>query len=214
MIDWTELKEIGWTLVEGVASQEDLLELGRAVGRPVPSPNGELVKEIRRTSADEAPPGSQSSIYGTGPFPLHTDTAFWPIPARYVILRGHGDTRRPTTVTGFSDLLRDYDDDFFALADESVWIVKTSTTCCYCSLRFRNDDSIGWRYDADLMLPANDAAKSVNSVLRRLVFTGSTDEIKWSGTAAAVISNWCALHGRGPEPPDEGVRIIERLYVR
>jgi len=87
-VDIAELQARGWTLVDGISSQEEMLELARAIGTPTLTPNGELVKEIRRLPADEAPPGSQSSTYGAGPFPLHTDTVFWATPVRYVILRG------------------------------------------------------------------------------------------------------------------------------
>ena len=204
----------GWSLVNGVSSSADLLELGRAIGCPVPTPNGEMVKEIRIVPKTKAPPGSQSSIYGIGPFPLHTDTVFWPEPIRYVILRAYGDTRRPTTVMSFSNLLLKCDARFSVLAEKSVWIVGTEPKRFYCSLKFRHGDLVGWRYDSDLMSPANDAAIEVNIVLRPLVTSGNTDCIHWSKDTAVVLSNWNVLHGRGPEPHDEGIRIIERLYVR
>ena len=122
-MDLTELNTRGWALVDGVSSQTDLLELGKALGSPVRTPNGELVKEIRRIPRDEAPPGSQSALYGAGPFPLHTDTVFWPLPVRYVLLRGYGDTRRPTTVKSFSELVRNCDTQFHVCARDSVWLV-------------------------------------------------------------------------------------------
>lgn len=214
MINLAELNTSGWTLVDGVSSKEDLLELGNTLGCPVPSPNGEMIKEIRKTSKTKAPPGSQSAIYGTGPFPLHTDTVFWPLPIRYVILRGYGDTRRPTTVMNFSQLLSKTDASLSVLAEKSVWIVGMKSKRFYCSLRFRHGGLVGCRYDADLMTPANIAAIQVNKVLRPLVACGQADCIEWSNDKAVILSNWNALHGRGPEPSNEGIRIIERLYVR
>jgi len=106
MINMSELHERGWLTVDGISSKEDLLDLGRAIGTPVLTPNGEYVKEIRRFSAEQAPPESQSAIYGTGRFPLHSDTVFWATPVKYVLLRGYGDTRRPTTIMTFEDLFR------------------------------------------------------------------------------------------------------------
>jgi hypothetical protein len=209
-----ELNTRGWTLVDGISSPDDLVELGRTIGCPVPSPNGEIVKEIRRMPANEAVPGSQSSIYGTGPFPLHTDTFFWPLPVRYVILRGHGDIRRPTTVRSITDLLTACDERFDSLAEKSVWLAGTASRRFYCSLKFRHQGSVGWRYDADFMSPANDAAIRVQKILRPLVTSASVDSIEWSGNTAVILSNWKVLHGRGPEPPNEGMRVIERLYVR
>jgi alpha-ketoglutarate-dependent taurine dioxygenase len=209
-----ELQTKGWTLVDGISSQVELLELGRALGCPVPAPNGEFVKEIRRIPADKAPAGSQSSIYGTGFFPLHTDTVFWPLPVRYVLLRCYGDTRRPTTVMSFSNLLRECDAQFYVFAQRSVWLVGAGSKRFYCSLQFREGDLSGWRYDFDLMSPANDAAVQVDRVLRPLVIGDKVDSITWSDNTAVVLSNWTTLHGRGSEPPDEGIRVIERLYVR
>ena len=209
-----ELNTRGWTLVDGISSHSELLKLGRTLGHPVPGPNGEMVKEIRVTPAAEALPGSQSSLFGTGPFPLHTDTVFWPVPVRYVILRARGDTRRPTTVMGFSHLLSECGARFSVLADRSVWRAGTESNRFYCSFRFRHGNSVGWRYDANLMSPANDAAIEVERVLRPFVAGEHTDRINWSGDVAVVLSNWNVLHGRGPEPDNEGDRFIERLYVR
>jgi len=213
-MDLAEINRRGWVIVEGVSSSRELVDLGRTIGCPVPSPNGELVKEIRRVPVEKAAPGSQSSIYGTGPFPLHTDTFFWPVPARYVLLRCYGDTRRPTTVMGITDLLSACDEHFASLAEKSVWIVGTTSKRFYCSLKFRHQDSVGWRYDADFMSPANDAAIRVQKILRPLVTSANVVSIDWTGNKAAILSNWMALHGRGPEPPNEGIRVIERLYVR
>jgi hypothetical protein len=204
----------GWMRVGGVSTQEDLLDLGRALGSCERTPNGELIKEIRRVPKDQAPPGSQSALYGAGPFPLHTDTVFWTLPVRYVLLRGYGDTRRPTTVMSFRDLLDGVDVKLRIAIDESVWRVSAGSRSFYCSMRFRQDGIEGWRYDADLLIPANKAAQRVAEGMQPLVFTDAAEPICWSGDEAVVLANWTALHGRGPQPDNEGERVVERLYVR
>jgi hypothetical protein len=73
---------------------------------------------------------------------------------------------------------------------------------------------MGWRYDADLMYPANEAAVQVNKILRPLVMNNEVESIMWTGDKAVVLSNWTTLHGRGSQPQNEGVRVVERLYVR
>jgi len=209
-----ELQTRGWAIVEGIESSADLLELGMALGYPVPSPNGEMVKEIRITKEEKAMPGSQSALYGTGPFPLHTDTVFWPTPVRYVILRGYGDTRRPTTLMSFSEMLRRCGAGAAAMAANSIWTVREGSRRFFCSLKFRLGGLVGWRYDADLMSPANHAAIAIRQMFEPIAKGEVTDRIFWSGNTALVLSNWQVLHGRGPEPSDEGPRIVERLYVR
>jgi alpha-ketoglutarate-dependent taurine dioxygenase len=209
-----ELAAKGWTLIDGITSKEDLLQLGRTLGSPVRTPNGELVKEIRKLPAKEAPPGSQSAKYGSGPFPLHTDTVFWPTPIRYVVLRGYGDTRRPTTVMPFHDMIADCGPRVRVHLQEAVFLVTAGRIRFYCSLQFHCGDFAGWRYDADLMTPVNPAAIDAHNVLRELVTREDVHPIHWSGHHAAVFMNWSTLHGRGKQPIDEGVRVIERLYVR
>ncbi|MFZ2956983.1 MAG: hypothetical protein WA705_08855 [Candidatus Ozemobacteraceae bacterium] len=73
LINFAELNEKGWTLVSNVLNMDSLVSLGKMIGIPVLAPNGELVKEIRRFLKNSAPANSQSSIYGTGVFPLHTN---------------------------------------------------------------------------------------------------------------------------------------------
>jgi hypothetical protein len=209
-----ELKRTGWTRVDGVSSPAELLELGRVLGTPIPSPNGEMVKEIRVTPAAEGLPGSQSALHGRGRFPLHTDTVFWPLPVRYVLLRGSGDTRRPTTVLSFARLLGECDKRIGLLAEKSIWLAGAKVKPFYCSLRFRQDGVIGWRYDPDNMSPVNEAAAEVDRAIRPVANGPLGDAIHWSGDCAVVLSNWHVLHGRGPEPLDEGARVVERLYVR
>ena len=212
-MDLEQLHRAGWTPVEGVASRGDLLELGRALGRPVPSPSGGARPP---TAADRRNRGSArhaEHLYGTGPFPLHTDTAFWPRPVRYVLLRAIGDTRRLTTVLSFAKLFDELGPRLRALAEKSVWSVRAGPQRFYCSLRFRVGELVGWRCDCDLMSPANQAALDVEGSLRPFLASGRAEVVCWSKDMAVVVSNWSAMHGRGPAPHDEGVRITERLYV-
>lgn len=213
-IDLGEIKTRGWTLVHGISSKEELLELGKALGHPVQTPNGEYIKEIKPFSVNDAPSGSQSSIYGKGMFPLHTDTVFWPLPVKYVLLRARGDLRRPTTVRSFADILFDCDIQFNMLAENSVWLVGPGYRKFYCSMRFHYEDSIVWRYDTDLMSPINESAFKAEKIFYPLVKSEKVDLINWSENTAVVLYNWIVMHGRGPEPPNEGLRVIERLYVR
>ena len=207
----TVLESAGFALVEGVDSKASLLALADSLGRPVPSPGGEIVKEIRVMPQGKATPGSQSARHGTGAFPLHTDTVFWPEPVRYVILRGCGDTRRPTMVLGFAELLERYAPTITFVAAQSAWTVWTGSSSIFCSLLFGEGQ---WRYDPDLMRPANETARKIDAVLRPLAGRGLGHSVHWSGNTALVLANWRVLHGRGPQPPDEGERIIERIYVR
>ena len=67
-------------------------------------------------------------------------------------------------------------------------------------MHFRQGDVDCCRYDADLMIPANEASVYVHSLLKKLVSDSVDEGITWSGDRAVVISNWTTLHGRGPQP--------------
>ena len=213
MVSSFELETRGWACLTGVTSRSELLELARSIGHPVPSPTGELVKELTPTLRADARKGTLSDTYGTGLFPLHTDTAFWPVPSRYVVLRVRGDIRRHTTVLTFADLLREGTAELYALAERSVWLVRTPSKSFYCSMKFRSRGTTGWRYDRQCMIPVNDAAVKVQELLRPLLLGDRIHYINWTDDLAVVLCNWEVLHGRGPSPPCENGRILERVYV-
>ena len=209
-----ELSTKGWAYVNDVKSDIDLMNLGKTIGCPTLTPNGEYIKEIKRQTKHEAPEGSQSALYGGGSFPLHTDTVFWPLPIRYLLLRAKGDLRRPTTIKNINDLLKDINSDVHEMIQNSVWVVGPTSKKIYCSMKFRYKDTTIWRYDADLMIPANSDALEIKKIIDPLVRSDDTEFIEWKENMAVIIDNWTVLHGRGVEPQDENVRVIERLYVR
>lgn len=213
MVQFPELDEQGWTLVTGINTQSDLLELARSIGRPLPTPTGELIKVLTPTPQANARRATLSKTYGTGAFPLHTDTAFWPVPSRYVVLRANGDTRRDTTILTFTDLIGEGPEQLSTLIDRSVWRVRTPSARFYCSMRFRCGRAAGWRYDAQCMIPVNSASANVQEILNELISRAQLRLINWTGDVAAVLCNWHVLHGRGAAPPNEGNRILERVYV-
>lgn len=212
-INWCELNELGWTCVSGIADRLDILKLARSIGRPIRSPTGDLVKELAPTAKADARKGTLSETYERGPFPLHTDTAFWPVPARYVILKARGDIRRQTTILSFTKLFREGAEDLHRLAEQSVWLTQTSSSSLYCSMKFSTADGKGWRYDSQCMTPANSAAKRIREILGPLLSCDQAECINWRDDLAVVLCNWEVLHGRGPSPVNEGNRIIERIYV-
>lgn len=207
-----DLEERGWVLVPGISSSAELLELAKSIGSPTPSPSGELVKKIGVISEADATPGTLSATFGTKSFPLHTDTAFWAIPARYLILRVRGDTRRHTTVLPFQRVFQG-GGQARELAERSVWFLRTPSISAYCSMGFSVGRFRGWRYDRQCMFPVNRAAHELVEVLGPLEEHGFLEQVNWSPGVTVVISNWKVLHGRGPEPVQERERVLERIYV-
>jgi hypothetical protein len=209
----SELHANGWVCIQGVTTKLELLQLARSIGNPVPSPTGELIKELSPKPAAEAHTDTFSATYATNSFPLHTDTAFWPRPCRYIVMRVRGDCRRPTTALTFEKLFDCVSPDLRFLAYRSVWRIRTRSRSFYCSMRFRINDIPGWRYDSTCMIPANDAAASLRTELAPFLEGNQIEQIHWARDTAIVLDNWTALHGRGPSPNEEQLRILERIYV-
>lgn len=209
-----EADECGMVVVKGVSDRDSLFELAESLGSPISGVDGELIKELRVVEREAARPSTLSARFGTAGFPLHTDTAFWSVPARFVVMRVAGDVRRPTTVCSFINLFARIGEGLMAAARSAVWTLKTSSGPVYCGMQFRTFDGLrGFRYDRQCMIPANPAAREVDECICSAAFGSAIRQIEWSVGTAVVIANWQALHGRGPEPQRETERILQRIYV-
>ena len=209
-----EAEERGHAIVEGIVDQGALLEWSKTLGTPLKSADGYLMKELRVTPSESARPRTFSASFGTDAFPLHTDTAFWPMPARFLVMRAIGDNRRPTTICSLDELLSVAGATLSTSLRRSVWILRTMSRSVYCQMTFlRPDLRLGFRFDRQCMLPANSAAREIDEYIRIGLPRTAVKQISWSGEAAVVVANWQSLHGRGPEPSEERERIIQRIYV-
>jgi hypothetical protein len=209
-----QLDDRGWARVAAIFSGSELVALARTIGSPVARPNGEFIKRLTPTRAENARLGTLSATYGTGKFPFHTDTAFWPLPCRYVVLRALGDFRRPINVSAFTTVLACGGAPLTAHAERSLWLARTPSATFYCSMRFRSDVGVGWRFDRACMHPANASAVEVAHALDKLTATIQGEVVYYCPGEAIIIDNWRLLHSRGAGPSDEGARVIERVYVR
>src|SRR4051794_10640327 len=88
--DLTTLRDQGWVVLSRAAGEQPeqvLLAMARQLGEPVPSRAGrQLVDRLTPIPSSRSYPRSLSRMFGTSAFPLHTDTAHWPIPARFLLL--------------------------------------------------------------------------------------------------------------------------------
>lgn len=192
--DFAELHERGWTVFDSDARQESLLKIASSLGTPVPCKGGEsLLTWLTPVAQTSEPRNTFSGVFGEGKFPLHTDTAHWPKPARYLILCDLGESHdRPTIVSRCDDILAVLDK---ADTGHAVWRVAGPTGYFPCSLTFWHGDDKGFRYDPLCMKPMNQAAKNVASGLSVSQF--ASQEISWNYGRAVIFDNWRVMHGRG-----------------
>lgn len=198
----------------GISNNTALLEVARSLGTPALTPNGGLIKRLTPLTERDSRPGTFGAAFGLGQYPLHTDTAYWLTPCRYVLLRVEGDLRRTTTLMRWSEVVEQLSANERQSMEQSLWCSGSNRRNFYCSIMFRRMGQVGFRYDPMCMRPANAAATRALPVLMNLSATCQTFEVQWQDDCAIVIDNWAALHGRGKPPVCEKSRELYRIYVK
>lgn len=208
------LEDRGWACVPDITGASDLLRLATSLGKPVRNAHHALISELRVAASVEARPMTLSAIFGTGAFPLHTDTAFWPTPAKFLVMLATGDIRRTTTVCSLRRILDSGGTTLMNLIEKSVWIVRGKDGNHYGQMTLSTKGiRSGVRFDRQCMKPANASAKEVAAYFDTDDCAAIVEHLEWRPQTAVVISNWHTLHGRGSRPVDEQQRILQRIYV-
>lgn len=209
-----QLAEYGWALLHNVETTSHMMTIAERLGRPLRAPGGQVVKVLSPTDSVRARNGSLSATWGRDAFPFHTDTAFWPTPARYLLMRVVGDRRRNTNVLPFDLLWSSLACQSRVDAERSVWRTGADRGSIYCSMSFAASGTRGWRYDAAVMTPVNTAALRVRDRLAQACEDSRLGvSVPWQSTGCLVVDNWRVLHARGPQPEQEGARLMFRIYV-
>lgn len=199
-------------IMDDVRDSSDFLDLATSLGNPIVNQDGTVVRELKVTDSEAAKPNTLSSRFGKGIFPFHTDTAFWTVPARWLLLRFvSGDSQRPTYCIQSEELIRSFST---SLVRRSAWICSTGTENTYSTITFQNCGSDGFRYDPVCMKPANNAAREIDAIFRPRCFEMSGIEIKWIPNRVAIIDNWSSLHARGRSTATDQSRVLQRIYLR
>ncbi len=209
------LAEMGWSIVEGITSTSEFVDLANSLGEVLQGPNGDRVKTLKVMNSSEAPKGTFSETYGIGSFPYHTDTAFYEVPVRLVALRAiSGDFRRPTHVLGFPDFLKGALGKSDRNVADSTWILSTGTSTRYCRMGFRINGELGYRFDPNCMKAAGRTTQMIEAPLRAAAHRLQPQCVDWTPGRVVIIDNWKCLHARGVPPADERERVLERIYIK
>lgn len=211
----SSLRAQGWAFLDGVETTSDMMRLASELGCAIPSPTGELVKVLSPVASNRAPRHTLSAACGLTEFPFHTDTAFWPVPARYLIMRVVGDRRRETVLLSVESIWSVLGPAAQAAVQRSVWRTKRYAGGIYCSMMFSDGAARGWRFDSTIMVPANaSACRARDDVTHAISESMEKLAVSWEKTSCIVVDNWQMLHARGAAPVNEGRRRLSRIYVR
>ena len=213
MVDIEKINKIGWARIEGVESIEDLISIANYMGNIIPHPNGEKIFCLKPSDGKSAVKGTFSNVFGYSEFPLHTDTAFWSVPARYLILGMIEQSACDTHIVSVSDVFLRLGDEVLKLARTSIYMIDTIEEKKYLSLFFKHQAKLGFRFDANCMKPINKDAKMFHSKIRECFSELESTPIVWSGKTAVILDNWNTLHGRRAVSHKEKNRKLFRIYT-
>jgi len=210
--DINDLHEHGWFLTE-TFEDEDMLQLARSLGIPLPSrPASPLIDPLRPVSRSQAHPFSLSAQHGAGAFPLHTDTAHWRTPARYVLLRAvgvHNDSRATLLLDSRSLPLEAAD---HCLLKRAVFAVRNGRSSFFSTIL--PEDERFLRFDRGCMSPRTPSARHALCIIAAAEASCSPVEINWAANRTLVLDNWRLLHGRcDGGRPNKDDRLLQRVLV-
>lgn len=205
------LQHQGWA-VEHTPSVDALVCFARRFGKPVPSRrNSAIIDILTPRDKDSAHPRSMSAIYGKGPFPFHTDGAYFRLPPRYVFLRGtKKDTDCPTLISSMSALWAS--PELTRRVKHSVWVVSDGRQAFYSSPIHEQQNKKLLRFDNCCMKPASAAFADVSDLLEQAATNSGVEEVYWEEGLTLVLDNWRVFHAR-PDVTHTSNRKLERVFV-
>lgn len=213
MIDLDKLQKKGWLEIDDIESENDLISLASRLGNIIPHPNGETIFCLEPSDGKNSVKGTFSNVFGYSEFPLHTDTAFWEIPARHVILAMIDKSDCETHIINTSDVLSELDQEYLKYAKGSIYMIDTIEGKKYSSLYFRHESQVGFKYDPMCMIPFNSNAKIFHTKFTKILEKIEPESISWTGGKAIIMDNWATLHGRGTISLLEKNRKLLRIYI-
>lgn len=193
----------GYAQLSDVEGIEHALSATEKLGPLLPL-NGVAIQKLVPKGKEAAQSNSFSRRHGRGDFPLHTDTAFWTEPARFVVLFSSVASCSATRVLSLQDT-----DNLMAGARLSnpVFLRQTIKGTFY-SHPWGDTTELNTMYDPCCMRPANPAALEFQAATLRA--GERSRRFQWSGAALLIIDNWRVMHGR--ESCNDGNRVLYRFY--
>ncbi|KAF6661474.1 hypothetical protein HFD91_08865 [Enterobacteriaceae bacterium EKM102V] len=203
-----------YEIVENCTSIESFIKLAKSLGEIISHPNGEIYDVVIANDGTNAKTGTFSHKFGFNEFPLHTDTAFWAIPARLLIMWSPVASTTSTTILPWRDILDSFSKSDKKIINEAIFLVRTFESTSYRSVKFTSYGETGYRYDPNIMIPANEQGKKFAELFNKAIQKISLNNFNWSGSNALIINNWKMLHGRNQVNNEQESRTIFRAYVR
>lgn len=208
-----DLEEKGWVEINIKISDQELLCLAETFGEILPHPNGKIIDILVPKKAEQAIQNSFSHKFGFNSFPLHSDTAFWSIPARYVLLTSENISETATTITTFKQVIEKLNKQDLIDLEQAIYLVKTKNKTFFSKLKQKFGNQICYRYDSSTMKPLNKHALKIEERFNEIFELLNVTKINWNSNKIIIFDNWQTLHGRESIREDLD-RKLKRIYIQ
>ncbi|MCW7490857.1 Fe(II)-2OG oxygenase family protein [Leptospira meyeri] len=193
---FNHISKNGWWFVDVGVNNLDmyLLSIAKYIGNINKSRRTNLVDILKPTSSENSRPESLSKIYGLGEFPLHTDTAHWAYPAKYIILgcKTKGSCDRTTTLLNWFDIKFTTSEKL--LLKNAIFLFRNGSNSFYSTIESIFHPFI--RYDRECMYPTSDDSSLLLEIIQEKIATIEKTAFSWENNRILIIDNWKILHGR------------------
>ncbi|RYF41094.1 MAG: hypothetical protein EOO38_21100, partial [Cytophagaceae bacterium] len=205
------LLDRGWCFFQGLfatttAIEDQVIHLAKQLG----TPRGTRISSTRQTDTlnvltqKQAIRNSQSSRFGTGYFPYHTDAAHWASPGRYVIMACRNTTStRATCLIPATPIISQIGS---RNLQTSIFKTINGQRSFYASPL--SSDSAIFRFDTACMKPLDEASHSVQNAIISYAQETTPVRIHWGTGDVLIFDNWRMMHAR-----EQGLGIHEHREI-
>ena len=212
-----ELQRVGWASVNTDAKAIDsvgsvLTRIASLLGEIAPGRNGLPFEEVVPEAVETARAGSLSSRFGLSPLPLHTDTAHWSVPCRFLVLACVNPGPAPTPTFLFDSSAATLSESETSACRSAVFAIKNGRSSFYGSIVERGRPFI--RCDPGCMVALSREGALALDTFSIERHVEKLQRHQWTVGNILVLDNWRVLHARGYNAPTLPGRMLLRAMVR
>ncbi len=205
-----QLKTNGYVVFDIDKSRVGLSTIASIFGTVIHGDHGDIIQTLRAQEKGNGSYGSFTYKVGYDCFPWHTDTAYWSVPARYLLLTSDMPSPCATTVRSFASIATSIEE-FDYLVRRAVYLLDIPGKRRYLSPIIQEGGKIGYRLDLHIYRPMNHEAKQLSYLVQEQLLK-EYYRVVWTGSNVAVIDNWQMIHSREAAYNDKN-RVLKRIYI-
>jgi hypothetical protein len=207
----------GWattkiSLERGAFITSQLENIASRFGQAVLPSRWQLTDLLSPQSQEQGRATSLSGKYGLGPFPLHCNTAFWPIPCRYVILACAKTGISKTATVLFDTSSMNMSDEEKLLATSALFSIRNGRRSFYSSILSPCRNFV--RVDPGCLVPVAEDGIAALALYDRVRLEPALERVHWNVGDVLIIDNWRILHGREAVSDTDDSRSLARILIR